>query len=150
MAELKKRYCSAVNECSKVLCIEWQNSLQQSQRYNKLAKLAIWSHQEIRMLMQCFTESWPSGRWRWSWKPLYGNVPGVRIPYSPRNTPIFTSESLVPSVMITVFMRQKSRKLGSVWFCNVAVSAQFAARTCIASVVQCRRLELLLAVSSIG
>lgn len=112
MAELKKRYCSAVNECSKVLCIEWQINCSSHTRYNKLAKLATWPHQEIRMLMQCFGELA-----EWSMAVVLKttvriiHVPGVRIPYSPRVEHLwnvithrfFTSESLVPSVMITCF-----------------------------------------------
>ena len=39
---------------------------------------------ENSIFADTITESWQSGRMRWSWKPLYSNVPGVRIPHSPQ------------------------------------------------------------------
>ena len=45
----------------------------------------------LSLVSRSFLERWQSGRMRWSWKPLYREVPGVRIPLSPQlhNTKFF-------------------------------------------------------------
>ena len=43
----------------------------------------LWLSNNFYFCNPIYLERWQSGRMRWSWKPLYSNVPGVRIPLSP-------------------------------------------------------------------
>ena len=55
---------------------------------NELSLASIW------VITTFGAESWQSGRMRRSWKPLYREVPGVRIPHSPPEKRVLLSKTL--------------------------------------------------------